>query len=239
MTRCPDQILGCIVGGAIGDAIGGAGERSRLAISDDTQLTLATCEAMLVARPPTPEQVATTFVRWFLEGRLSGLGSSTLKALRDLSAGSHWALSGAVGERSAGNGAAMRAAPLAYALDPDDRGDRAVIRDICRITHRNDEAYIGALSVIRAIQADRPPSLSSLAAIAMALPDSRVRDQLLSIAQMSEGAAIASVAERFGSSGFVAETVPLALFAACQMPTAGLEGIMAELVVVGGDMDTI
>jgi ADP-ribosylglycohydrolase len=52
-----DQILGCILGGAIGDALGGPYEGKRPPIeisdndewgrlSDDTQLTLATCEAI-------------------------------------------------------------------------------------------------------------------------------------------------------------------------------------------------
>jgi ADP-ribosyl-[dinitrogen reductase] hydrolase len=52
-----DQILGCILGGAIGDALGGSHEGKRPPIeisdndewgrlSDDTQLTLATCEAI-------------------------------------------------------------------------------------------------------------------------------------------------------------------------------------------------
>ena len=51
-----DQILGCILGGAIGDALGGPHEGKRPPVeisdndewrlSDDTQLTLATCEAI-------------------------------------------------------------------------------------------------------------------------------------------------------------------------------------------------
>jgi ADP-ribosylglycohydrolase len=51
-----DQILGCILGGAIGDALGGPYEGKRPPIeisdndewrlSDDTQMTLATCEAI-------------------------------------------------------------------------------------------------------------------------------------------------------------------------------------------------
>jgi hypothetical protein len=41
------------------------------------------------------------------KGKLTGLGASTLKALRDLQVGAHWALSGWSGEYAAGNGAAM------------------------------------------------------------------------------------------------------------------------------------
>jgi ADP-ribosylglycohydrolase len=238
MRRSPDHVLGCVVGGAIGDALGGLRERQRLALSDDTQLTLATCEALLETRPPSPERIAATFLQWFLAGDLSGVGSSTLKALRDLAAGSHWALSGATGEMSAGNGAAMRAAPIAFALDPDNRDERMIIRDICRITHRNDEAYIGALAIVRAIRTEEPLTLPGITAIAATLPDSRVRDQLLGITDL-DGTAIISAAERFGSSGFVAETVPLALFAASHILARSFEEVIAQLVDIDGDTDTI
>src|SRR5688572_32711853 len=37
----------CLVAGAVGDALGGLAERRSKTLSDDTQLTLATCEAIL------------------------------------------------------------------------------------------------------------------------------------------------------------------------------------------------
>lgn len=53
---------------------------------------------------------------------------------------------------SAGNGAAMRIAPLAFHVDPALAQDRQVIRDVCRITHHNDEAYVGALAIVGAVR---------------------------------------------------------------------------------------
>lgn len=87
-------------------------------ISDDTQLTLATCESVIAAGGVRPEEVANAFISWYRAGRITGIGASTLKALRELDGGMHWALAGAKGEMSAGNGAAMRVAPLAFLLDP-------------------------------------------------------------------------------------------------------------------------
>ena len=175
-----DQIIGCLVGGALGDALGGIPERKRISLSDDTQLTLATCEA-LTRGARTPAGIAGHLVRWFRDGRISGIGSATLKAMRDLNAGVHWALAGARGEMAAGNGAAMRIAPLAFAIDPFDNADRVLIRDVSRLTHHSDEAYIGALAVLLAIHLSRPhPDLvSTLTSIADQLPDSRVRDRLI------------------------------------------------------------
>jgi ADP-ribosylglycohydrolase len=63
MNVSHDSILGCIVGGAIGDALGGLGERGQLSISDDTQLTIATCEAIVKVGQVSPEAVAECVLR--------------------------------------------------------------------------------------------------------------------------------------------------------------------------------
>lgn len=158
----------CLLAGAVGDAWGGAyeggppscnvGEFPKSAVlSDDTQLTLATCEALTLTQGKAdPDRIAQSFRRWFEEGRLTNIGSATLKALRDLSAGAHWALSGARGEFAAGAGAAMRVAPLAFVLDPSISDDRRTLRDICRITHHSDEAYTGALAAQLVASAGAP-----------------------------------------------------------------------------------
>src|SRR5215475_732430 len=156
------RILGCILGGALGDAWGGPWEGtsgrvafripSRSSVSDDTQLTLATCESIIENGGVQTGHLASHFAKWFVAGRITGIGASTLKAMRDLAAGVHWALAGSRGEYAAGNGAAMRIAPLAFLFDPDKPTERTLIRDVCRITHHNDEAYIGALAVVIAIR---------------------------------------------------------------------------------------
>src|SRR6478735_8946472 len=97
-----DRIVGTIVGGALGDSWGRPFEGSvpggpipvpdELVITDDTQLTLATCEAVIEVGSVDPARIAERFLVWFRAGRLRGLGASTLKALRDLDAGAHWAL---------------------------------------------------------------------------------------------------------------------------------------------------
>lgn len=126
-TQERERVRGCLLAGAIGDAMGGPfegqpgpirfRERDNWKISDDTQLTLATCESIIELSRVSPEHIAARFLHWFRERRITGIGSSTLKAMRDLDAGAHWALAGAKGEMSAGNGAAMRIAPLAFHLE--------------------------------------------------------------------------------------------------------------------------
>jgi ADP-ribosylglycohydrolase len=186
-----DRILGCIFGGAIGDALGGAYEGKQppfeisddaeLRLSDDTQLTLATCEAIASAGGVVdPERIAGRFAEWHRASRVTVMGASTRKALGELVAGGHWALVGRKGEYAAGNGAAMRSAPLGFCLDPNDEGARRTIRDVSRITHHHEEAYAGALAVALAVSASPESSWEDtndlLGAVIGGLPDTQLRD---------------------------------------------------------------
>ena len=249
-----DRILGCLLGGAIGDAWGGPYEGalpqavpdfpSTARLSDDTQLTTATCEAIIEQLGVEPSHIANRFKVWFEAGRIHGLGSSTTKALRDLGAGAHWALAGARGERAAGNGAAMRIAPLAFLVDPDVDADRVLIRDVCRITHHNDEAYVGALAVVVAIRklafgTWRPEESSLVDVVASSLPDSQVRDRLVRYRGFPPNTLPRDVADCWGSSGFVVESVPLALFAAQSIARQPFETVIGQAVAAGGDTDTV
>lgn len=249
MTSRPHltQIERCLLAGMLGDAWGGPYEGQPASpvvafpeiatISDDTQLVLATCEAIIQQRGAVePARVAAVMRTWFEAGRFTGLGSSTLKALRDLAAGAHWALAGARGEFAAGAGAAMRVAPLAFFLDPARDRDRLTIRDVSRITHHSDEAYAGSIAIVAAIRECRqrcavPASL--LDRVASAVPDTAVRDRILEI----DGRAIAE-AVALGNSGHVVDAVPLALRLAVAHP-ASVADVIRAAVSAGGDTDTI
>jgi ADP-ribosylglycohydrolase len=248
-----DRARGCILAGAIGDAMGGPFEgqpgplrfrdHSEWVISDDSQLTLATCESIIQAGEVSPEHIAARFAYWYRARRITGMGAGTLKALRDLDAGAHWALAGARGEMSAGNGAAMRIAPLAFHLDPAVARDRQIIRDVCRITHHNEEAYVGALALVTAIRAlafDDSSSPDQLfLSVLKSLPDSRVRDRIQEFNALPDDRAVADVASQFGSSGYVVDSVPLALYAARSIVRLPLKAVLRNAIEAGGDTDTI
>ena len=130
----------------------------------------------------------------------------------------------------------MRVAPLAFCLDPQAEESRRLIRDVCRITHHNDEAYAGALAVVLAVRAAGPGL--SLDRIVRQLPDTSVRDRLMSYAALAPGVGLADAARRFGTSGYVAESVPFALFAACRVAELGFAGMLEQVIAAGGDTDT-
>jgi len=248
-----DQILGCILGGAIGDALGGPHEGKRppveisdhdeCRLSDDTQLTLATCEAISnCGGSVDPAVIADHFARWHRASRITGMGASTYKALSELVAGGHWALVGRRGEHAAGNGAAMRAAPLAFCLDPNDQTARRTIRDVSRITHHHEEAYAGALAVVMAVRAAASGlfdgSNDLLRVVADVLPDTQTRDRLIALAEIGQESPLREIARRFGCSGYVVESVPLALCGASRIRSLGFRTVLIELIACGGDTDT-
>lgn len=252
MNSFTNRLVGSVVAGAIGDALGGPYEGkvspfeldsvAPLELSDDTQLTLATCEAIGPAGFVTPEVVAGRFLHWYKRRLITGVGASTLKALRDLEVGAHWSLSGRAGEMAAGNGAAMRIAPLSFCIDLGSPDGRSLLRDICWITHQSDEAYCGALAVaasIQAIQSDNWSNGTSLSSLVIEqLPDSNVRDALFAISEMRPGTPIGEVAAVNGCSAYVAESVPLAIYASQFIQELGLEGVLEEVIQSGGDTDT-
>ena len=243
--------MDCLLGGALGDAWGGLWEGrpgpidfqipDRSCVSDDTQFTLATCESIIEYGDIQVEYLASCFAETFRAGRFTGMGASTLKSMRDLAAGVHWALSGSRGEFAAGNGAAMRVAPLAFLLNPGNTADRSVLRDICRIAHHHDEAYIGALAVVLAIRSvlDGTWSVENNfpRGVAESLPDSAVRDRITQLA--SSTLSPAEIAVQFGASGWVVDTVPLALYCAQYIAREPLAQVIIRAIEAGGDTDTI
>lgn len=88
-----NKIMGCLIGGAIGDCLGRPYENKtntkpkpgKWEITDDTQMTLTTCEAISKSRKVDPEIIAKTFVQWHRREPFRGLGASTYKALLELS----------------------------------------------------------------------------------------------------------------------------------------------------------
>ncbi|MEO1052293.1 MAG: ADP-ribosylglycohydrolase family protein [Bacteroidota bacterium] len=248
--KTKERLKGCIIGGAIGDAMGGFFENSdaidwslledRWQLSDDTQMTLATLESIIAQGGVGAQSIADHFVAWYNKGMITGIGGSTLKALQELQIGAHWALAGRSGEYAAGNGAAMRIAPLAFYLD--DEFDRLKVSEVARITHKNDEAYVGALAIFLAVKAVSSGEENVLQGLISQLindlPDTRVRDRLIEIDSAGSGNSIGWVAKQFGTSGYVVESVPLSIYAAQHVQHVGFEQVMMELIEAGGDTDS-
>ncbi|MGE3166650.1 MAG: ADP-ribosylglycohydrolase family protein [Planctomycetota bacterium] len=119
--------------------------------SDDTQLTLATVEALLEQRGFDGAAIARHFVPLWRDNLVVGRGRATSEAIdRLLNGTADWQTSGAE-EGRAGNGAAMRAAPFGL-LDFDDT-ERLIEHAVAasRITHKDPLAVAGAVAIAAAV----------------------------------------------------------------------------------------
>jgi ADP-ribosylglycohydrolase len=254
--KIADRFEGCIICGAIGDAWGSGHEnitpkkeesifypfgkmpktKPKWQITDDTQLTLATCEAISSKEKISPESIASTLLKYFKEKKITGVGASTLKAFRELELGGHWSLVGRKGEYAAGNGAAMRIAPLAFCKGLSEKE----IYEICSITHQNDDAYVGALSVlisIREILNENWTGKENLFQLIIEqIPDTRLKDRLIEIDRIKDKSLLEIGS--LGSNGYVVNSIPLAIAAAYKAPVIGIENMFETLIKIGGDTDT-
>src|SRR5205809_977450 len=76
-----------------------------------------------------------------------------------------------------------------------------------------------------------------LAAAVDSLPDSAVRDRVRDLVPLQIPSA--EVGSRFGASGHVVDTVPLALYCAQSIAVNTLEVTLEQTISIGGDTDTI
>lgn len=172
-----DRFSGCLIGQCLGDAAGfvtegfspeacvryvedylktgKAGELGRFPFpfgqySDDSQLARELIESYVELRRFEPGDYAERIRRIFSEKRIVGFGYSTKEAAKKLASGASWEESGAL-PPSAGNGSAMRAAPVGlFFFDDPEKLIRAAY-DQGRITHRDPRCAAGAVAVSGAV----------------------------------------------------------------------------------------
>ncbi len=172
-----EQFAGCIVGQALGDALGFVVEgqpsivcrryvderlaRDRIGglgrgpfplgqYSDDTQLARELMQSYAAHGKFDPEDYASRIAAIFSEGRIVGRGRATEEAAGRLARGAPWDEAGTP-PPSAGNGSAMRAGPVGL-LYYDDFDDVArVAREQGLITHRDDRCSAGAVAIAGAV----------------------------------------------------------------------------------------
>lgn len=159
-----DSIVGCLLGLAVGDALGvpregmsaRRGERlfpnldrhhfffHRGMFSDDTEHACLTGQALLVSGgdvEPFTRSLARRLRWWFL-GLPAGVGHATVKSCLKLWCGFSPTRSGVF---SAGNGPAMRSPILGVLLGCDRERLRKFVRASTRLSHTDPKAECGAL----------------------------------------------------------------------------------------------
>lgn len=171
-----DQFSGCVLGLALGDALGAAveafpppvAEAWALGLSplmvpdvgpggwafgqvtDDTQLSRELLRSIADTGRFDPATFAERLRALVESGQLVGGGPATVAAARQLALGIPWHQCG-MPSPYAGNGAAMRAGPLGLLYRHDPRRLTQVAVDQARVTHQDARAIAGAVAIAWAV----------------------------------------------------------------------------------------
>ena len=265
MDRYP-HILGCLLGTALGDAVGLRREglsrqravrmygESSLApnlmfgwgfCSDDTEHTLMVGRALALSAGK-PEQfereLAAQFRRWLL-AIPAGVGLATLRSCLKLLIGFGPRRSGVA---SAGNGPAMRSALLGVCAE-DEPHLVALVDASTRITHTDPRAQEGALIVARAARlaavGDTRTPEEFLADVATITRGEELRGTLhAAVSALEENKSCLEFADSRGwtrgVSGYINHTVPAALYCWAKYPR-DFGQCVKNAVLLGGDTDTV
>jgi ADP-ribosylglycohydrolase len=218
-------------------------------ISDDTEHTIFVAQSLL-RHPDSPDRFARR-LGWALQGWLlslpAGIGWATLRAILKLWCGISPRRSGVV---SAGNGPAMRVAPIgAFFASDADQLDRYVAASTL-LTHRDPRALVGARVVARLVarsmgheEAARPSNDDLVAILQQAGEgDAEWEAILLEIAQaLDADLSVEAFADQLGLgkgvTGYVYHTVPVAVYAWFRH-FGDYRETLVSVLRCGGDTDT-
>jgi len=172
-----EQFRGCLIGQCLGDALGRPVEgcprsvcqqyvndtlkkacglhddRRLLSVgqyTDDSQLARELLQSYVECRRFEPEDYARRIAAIFAEGRIFGPGRVTSQAAARLIQGVPWDKAGTP-PPSAGNGSAMRAAPIGLFFFDDPKELIRAAWDQGRITHRDERCSAGAVAIAGAV----------------------------------------------------------------------------------------
>jgi ADP-ribosyl-[dinitrogen reductase] hydrolase len=260
LPNLQDRLTGTLLGTALGDALGLPAEGMSAAairkrwgemdsfhllgrtgyVSDDTEQAALLAES-LIRHPDDPERCAAAFrralVAWF--ARLPfGVGLATVRASVRAMVGIRPS-----GVLSAGNGAAMRAAPVGVFFRDDAAARRAFGQAVAEVTHRDSRAVDGALYVAELAAGcarSTPDSTRDALVRAAILPEftPALREALQQALDLAgSGASAQEAASRIGTSGYVLHSTAWATFAFLRSGDHSLNALRL-VISAGGDTDS-
>lgn len=251
-TVVRDRARGCVVGAAVGDALGmplefgprqpadrlvremRAGRLPPGTFTDDTEMALALAESLLARCPLDPADLAQRFAAWYRAGP-DDVGNHTRTVLSRIAAGEAWEqVVDAVQRRwpeSAGNGSVMRCWPVA--LVHWNGMDRLLTdsRLQSRVTHPHPECVAGSgfvnMTAYRLLRGALPAE-----AVAWVLEVVEMPEPLRTVIQ----AALGRHREELKNSGWVHHTLESAVWGL--LTTDSFEEAVVQVVNLGNDADT-
>lgn len=265
MTRYT-HILGCLLGTALGDAVGLKREGlsrcramkmyggsplkpnfflGRGFCSDDTEHTQLVGRSLVISAGDTGKferELSRQLKRWFL-ALPAGIGLATLRSCIKLLIGFNPSRSGVF---SAGNGPAMRSALIGVWAESDTTV-RELVSRCTRITHTDPKAEEGALVVARAarltVTGSNLDPIEFLKEMIKEIEGDELRGTLVAAVEglasrMSPSEFAESQGWSSGVSGYVNQTVPAALYCWAYSPH-DIRQCIEHVVLLGGDTDSV
>jgi ADP-ribosylglycohydrolase len=209
-------------------------------VSDDTEQSALVAQSL--ARFPGDRERFIRAFRWSLLGwflRLPfGIGMATIRACLRIALGFR-----RTGVRSAGNGAAMRAAPLGVFFRERAEERRSFGRALAEVTHVDARAvegslFVGELGAACALAGPEKSRIELFDSARVVVTEPSLSAALERARELAvRGASVAEGAEILGTTGFVVHTVPFAAFVFMK-GSAPLDGLAAA-ISAGGDTDSI
>lgn len=260
MTLTQDQATGCLLGLALGDAIGaphegGVLERALWRLigrtrtgearwTDDTQMALDLAESFLRHHEVRPDDLACQFAASYSWSR--GYGPGTAKVLKRIRAGQHWSTASrsVYPNGSYGNGAAMRAPVLALFYGASREALVAAVQISSEVTHGHSLAVEGAVAVAVAAQGlllhPGVPQVLENVRGSCRQPEFRSRLEVAS-AWLEAGASPSEAAVRAQlGNGIAAHTSCItAIYSALRHLASPFDTMLRSIAALRGDVDTI
>ncbi|MBU1078828.1 MAG: ADP-ribosylglycohydrolase family protein [Spirochaetes bacterium] len=260
MKDLKEKFKGTIFGLAIGDALGAPYEQFSLEqfrsladdildsysssdlyglqpgeYTDDTDMSLCTIEALVENSYLDIDAISDKFVSWF-QTDPKDIGRTTSAALHEISKGtpSHEASEMVADEFSAGNGAAMRIAPIAlfnYKNTPETLCQNII--DVSLITHHHKDAVGGALAIGLLIyfnlhDPDKRENFNKLISSSALIKDEDLIRRIKAVPGLSK--------EDLIPDGYIINTLNTVLFHFLKYDNT-IEAIQS-VIKLGGDTDT-
>ncbi len=260
MMPTQDQYTGCLLGLALGDALGapyegGVLERALWRLlgrtpqrlprwTDDTQMTLDLAASLLHCQRLDQDDLARRFAHSYRWSR--GYGPSTARVLKRIRRGEHWSTASRRDHASGsfGNGAAMRASVLALFF----RGSREDLvqqaRRSAEVTHAHRLGVEGGVLIAVAARGflqrrTAAEILQEVTGVCEA-PEFRERLQQVAVWFDTQQAPIPrEVAARLGNGMTAPTSCITALYLALRHMDAGFSEMLAFIRACGGDVDTL
>ena len=257
VTTFKDRALGCLLGVAVGDALGapfeggllerllwkllGRSGDGRQRWTDDTQMTLNVMESLHSCGELDQDHLAQVFARDYRWRR--GYGPSAAKLLNGIRKGRHWSTlnTARFPQGSYGNGAAMRVAPLAVYYHDDEDALLSAVECSALITHAHHHAIHGAQLIAMLMQRLVTQTIEEpiLKTALILVGDEDYGELLEQAIELGSTASPQTVATTLGNGIAAIESCVTTVYVAQRFQGQDLEELLTFVRQMGGDVDTI